>query len=94
VCVSSVSLACLALPCQMSHVSDDALLSQVWCLLLVEGDYNYIIVPGFSLKASLLHSWQCPAFSKTSQSTVCVQLAEVLKEKVPEVVLVIIGAKT
>jgi len=28
----------------------------------------YLIIPGFSLKASLLRSWQCPAF-QTSQST-------------------------
>jgi len=68
-------------------------LSQVF-LLLVEGDYNYIIVPGLSLKASLLHSWQCPAIVQNFTVHETCNFAEVLKEKVLEVILIIIGAKT
>jgi len=30
-----------------------------------------IIVPGFSLKASLLHSWQCPAISNSAVHESC-----------------------
>jgi hypothetical protein len=52
--------------------------SQVF-LLLVKGDYNYIIVPGLSSKASRLHSWQCPAIANFTVHRI-VQLAEVLTE--------------
>lgn len=76
------------LPCQSlsPHVS------QVFSFISLRRLY-YIIVPGFSLKASLLHSWQCPAIVQLHTPR-NVQRAEVLKEKVPEVILIIIGAKT
>lgn len=40
-----------------------------------------------------LDSWQCPAISKLHSTQWCAT-AEVLVEKVPEVILIIIGAKT
>jgi len=69
---------------QSGNFSSVVLLYPKSFILLVKGDYNYIIVPGLSLKASLLHSWQCPAKFKLHSPRI-VQHVEVLKEKVPEV---------